>query len=183
MKIPKGYENLVKYWGSCHNAFALPIVLTDGMCKPFGLLRNYNCDKTMLFLLHCVVANVFFGFSFGNYFTKNAVAVIHEEERKEQVAKELEELDKIKASDDKNFDEKKARKASNQSYASILSNIDIERQLSKASQVSSKKDETIETEQIVTERKSILQKFVGVFWFIVDVFDNQNAKGILVGAF
>lgn len=184
LNIPKGYENLVRYWGACHNAFALPIVLVDGMCKPFGLLRNYNCGKTMLFLLHCVIANVFFGFSIGNHFTKNAALIIIEEEQKKVVELELQELKLNIHPSIGNIETK--RKQSNYSVdnqsinhdISILDHIVPEYMASNISEKSLDKENLEEKK----EKKNVLQYIKETIFWVLDVFNNPNAKGIIVGA-
>jgi hypothetical protein len=69
------------------------------MCKPYGLLAIYNCDRVILYLLDCSIKQILIGFPLGNYFHQLASAE-NQEHLNAQIEinkiQEMEEMEEMK---------------------------------------------------------------------------------------
>jgi hypothetical protein len=154
------------------------------MCKPYGLLANYNCDRVMLYLLHCSIAQILIGYPLGNYFHQLASAEnqIHLNSQREinkiQEMQEMKDLNTHEIIEQSQTAPKNLRKTSN--------NSDWEDRFSLA--MCSEDPETPREKfadnpkDLTPEDVGLWQKVKGKFWGLIELLDNRLTKAILAGA-
>jgi hypothetical protein len=154
------------------------------MCKPYGLLASYNCDRVMLYLLHCSIAQILIAFPLGNYFHQLASAENQEHLNAQREINKIQEMEEMKDLTTHEIIDQSQTAPKNLRKTSNISDWDDRFSLAMCSEdLETPRGEPADNPKDLTLKEvSLWQKVKRKFWGLIELLDNRLTKAILAGA-
>lgn len=154
------------------------------MCKPYGLLASHNCDKVMLYLLHCSIAQILIAFPLGNYFHQLASAENQEHLNAQREINKIQEMEEMKDLTTHEIIDQSQTSPKNLRWPSYISDVEEGFSLAMCSEdlETSRGEPDDNPEDLTPNEVGFWQKVKRKFWGFIELLDNRLTKAVLAGA-